>query len=57
MNNHAHKVKYVQGYILLMKHVRVQIRLPNSDREAHLLNHAYTLAVKKMNELGQTLNV
>jgi hypothetical protein len=40
-----------------MKQQRVQIRLPQSSREEHLLNHAYTIAKKKLNELGKDINI
>jgi hypothetical protein len=52
-----YKVKYIQAYIHHMKQQNVQIRVPQSQREEHLLNHAYTIAKNTMNKLGKTIRV
>lgn len=52
-----YKVRYVQAYIRHMKRQSVQIRIPQGQREEHLLNHAYTIAKKTMNEMGKEIKV
>ena len=52
-----YKVKYIQAYIHHMKRQNVQIRIPQSPREEHLLNHAFTVAKKTMNEMGKEINI
>jgi hypothetical protein len=55
--NYSYKIKYIQAYIHHMKHASVQIRLPQSQREEHLMNHAYTIAKSTMNKMGKEINV
>ena len=40
-----------------MKQKNIQVRLPQSQREEHLLNQAYTIAKNTMTKLGMTINI
>jgi len=57
INDYGHKIQYVQAYIHYMKGSHIQIRLPQSQREQHLLNHAYVIAKNKMNKMGKEINI
>jgi len=57
MKDLSYKVQYIQAYIHHMKQKNIQVRLPQSQREEHLLNQAYTIAKNTMTKLGMTINI
>jgi len=52
-----HKLRYIEAYVHYRKNVHVKIRLPQSDREVHLLNYCFTNAKSYMNSIGKNLHV
>lgn len=53
MKSLDYKIRYVQAYIHYMKGATVKINMPRNQREEHMLNHAYTSAKHKMNQMGK----
>ena len=57
INDLDYKARYIQAYIHHMKGRDVRIRLPQSQREEHLMNQAYTIAKNTMLKMGKKINV
>ena len=55
--NYSHKINYIRAYIHYLKGAHVEIRLPQSDRELHMLNHCYYYAKNTLHKQGKTLHV